>query len=79
METLLQVDIEELENGEYLVTSHDLADLIAQGRTVAEALEIAADLARKLYESYKDRELPVPPIFTQSKPLKKASIPVNIP
>jgi len=36
-------------------TSDELQGLVAQGRTVAEALEIARDVARKLIESRRER------------------------
>jgi predicted RNase H-like HicB family nuclease len=45
-----------LPEGVYLATSDDLPGLIAQGRTVAEALEIPRDVARKLIEARKERE-----------------------
>jgi predicted RNase H-like HicB family nuclease len=35
----------------YLATSDELQGLVAQGRTVAETLEIARDVARKLLEA----------------------------
>jgi len=50
-EFLLTIQIEPLEEGGYLATSKDLQGLIAQGRTVAETIEIAQDVARKLIES----------------------------
>jgi predicted RNase H-like HicB family nuclease len=60
-EILLSVHIEALPEGGYLATSDDLPGLVAQGRTIAETLEIAQDVARKLVESYRERgdELPV--------------------
>lgn len=51
MEAVLNIHIEQLTEGVYLATSDDLQGLIAQGRTVAEALEIARDIARKLIEA----------------------------
>jgi len=39
----------------FLATSHDVPGLIAQGRTVAEALDIARDVARKLIEARRER------------------------
>ncbi|NQT69796.1 MAG: type II toxin-antitoxin system HicB family antitoxin [Desulfobacteraceae bacterium] len=51
-ELLINIKIESLEEGGYLATSKDLPDLLAQGRTVAETMEIAQDVARKLVESY---------------------------
>ena len=49
-EFLLSVKIEALEEGGYLATSEDLPEFLAQGRTVAETLEIAKDVARKIVE-----------------------------
>jgi predicted RNase H-like HicB family nuclease len=51
MERLLNIHIEKLPEGVYLATSDDLQGLVAQGRTVAETLEIARDVARKLLEA----------------------------
>ena len=56
MELALRVHVEQLPEGVYLVTSEDLAGLVAQGRTVAEALEIARDVAKKLIEARLERE-----------------------
>jgi predicted RNase H-like HicB family nuclease len=58
MERLLNIHIEKLPEGVYLATSDELQGLVAQGRTVAETLEIARDVARKLLEAQsQDREL----------------------
>ena len=51
-ETLVGIQIEELVDGGFLATSEDLPGLVADGRTLAETLEIAQDVARKLVESY---------------------------
>ena len=50
----IHLNIEQVENGEYLATSDDLPGLVAQGRTITETMEIAQDVARKLIESYRD-------------------------
>ena len=50
-ETIINVKVKKLPEGLYLVTSDELPGLVAQGRTVAEAMEIARDVARKLVES----------------------------
>jgi len=55
MELAINVHIEELPEGVYLATSNDLPGLVAQGRTVAETLEIARDVARKLIEAQRER------------------------
>jgi len=40
-----------LPEGLYLATSDDVRGLVAQGRTIAETVEIARDVARKLLEA----------------------------
>jgi predicted RNase H-like HicB family nuclease len=59
-EIFLELTLEPLEEGGYLATSRDIPGLVAQGRTAAEALEIARDVARKLIESYLEHEDPLP-------------------
>src|ERR1017187_5424297 len=56
MELAIQIQIEELPEGLFLATSDELPGLVAQGRTVAEALEIARDVARKLIEARRERD-----------------------
>jgi len=56
MERALHVHVERLPEGLFLATSDELAGLVAQGRTIAEALEIARDVARKLIEARHERE-----------------------
>jgi predicted RNase H-like HicB family nuclease len=51
MEGTVQIHIEKLPEGLYLATSEDVQGLVAQGRTVAETLEIARDVVRKLLEA----------------------------
>lgn len=48
----MSLKIEKLDEGAYLATSDTLQGLIAQGRTIAETMETAQDVARKLIESY---------------------------
>jgi len=60
-EILLNITVEPLEEGGYLATSPDLNGLVAQGRTVAETMEIAQDVARKLIESYIEHGDRLPP------------------
>lgn len=50
-ERLIEIQIEKLSEGGYLATSPVLNGLVAQGRTLAETVEIAQDVARKLIES----------------------------
>lgn len=51
MERIINLHIERLPEGLYLATSDDVQGLVAQGRTIAETLEIARDVARKLMEA----------------------------
>jgi predicted RNase H-like HicB family nuclease len=57
MERTINIHIEKLPEGVYLATSDDLQGLVAQGRTVAETLEIARDVVRKLIEAQSDVKL----------------------
>ncbi len=50
MEHLLNLHIEHLPEGVYLATSDDVQGLVAQGRTIAETIEIR-DVAKKLIEA----------------------------
>ncbi len=59
-EAIIRLHIERLPEGVYLATSDDLPGLIAQGRTVAETMEIAQDVARKLVESFQEHGDPLP-------------------
>jgi len=80
-EFLLSIKIEPLEEGGYLATSHDLPELLAQGRTVAETLEIAQDVARKIVESYLDHGDPLPDALKAGMPAGvalEAKIPVSV-
>jgi len=52
MEKVIDLHIEKLPEGFYLATSESLQALVAQGRTIAETLEIARDVAKKLIEAH---------------------------
>jgi predicted RNase H-like HicB family nuclease len=56
MEVAVHIHVEQLPEGVYLATSEQLPGLLAQGRTVAETLEIARDVARRLIELRQERE-----------------------
>jgi len=51
MEKMIRLHIEKLPEGYYLATSDDVQGLVAQGRTIAETIEIARDIAKKLLEA----------------------------
>ena len=59
-EYLVSIKIEKLDEGAYLATSDNLQGLLAQGRTIAETMEIAQDVARKLIESHIELGDPLP-------------------
>jgi hypothetical protein len=48
MELAISIHVEHLPEGVYLATSDELPGLVAQGRTVADALEIAHDVPASL-------------------------------
>ena len=50
-ESCVMLHVERLPEGGYLATSEAIQGLVAQGRTLAETLEIARDVARRLLES----------------------------
>jgi len=54
-EWLVNFHLERLPDGSYLATCESIPGLVAQGRTVTEALEIARDVAKKLHEARLDR------------------------
>ena len=56
MELTIHVQVQSLPEGFYLATSDELPGLVAQGRTVAETLEIARDVARRLIEARRERD-----------------------
>jgi len=56
MEGTINIQIEKLPEGLYLATSEQVQGLVAQGRTIAETLEIARDVARILLESQQDSQ-----------------------
>ena len=56
MSTPKVLRIEKLPEGVYLATSKDVPGLVAQGRTVAETVEIARDIAKRLIEARGERD-----------------------
>lgn len=59
MKTLIKLKIEkfiEQEQEYFVATSDDLEGLVAEGKTIAETIEIAQDVARVLLELEKDTD-----------------------
>lgn len=78
-EYLVSIKIEKLEEGVYLATSDTLQGLVAQGRTIAETMEIAQDVARKLIESYIEHGDPLPgEMVPAARVVRNIKIPVAI-
>ncbi len=63
-ETTIRLHIETLNTGGFLATSVDVPGLVAEGRSIAEAAEIAQGLARKIAESCIEHGDPLPPALT---------------
>ena len=63
-EVAIRLHIEPLDEGGYVATSPDLPGLVAEGRSMTEAAEIAQGLARKIAESCLEHGDPLPPALT---------------
>ena len=59
-EAAIRVHIEPLDEGGFLATSPDVPGLVAEGRSITEAAEIAQGLARKIAESCIEHGDPLP-------------------
>jgi antitoxin HicB len=81
-ELAIRLHIEPLEEGGYLATSPDVPGLVAEGRSISEATEIAQGLARKIAESCLEHGDPLPPALAQlAESVKSVDllVPVSIP
>ena len=78
-EFFLKIRIEPLEEGGFLATSDDLPGLVAQGRTRAETLEIAQDVARKLVESCLEHGDPLPRAIKAALKASRRPTTISIP
>jgi predicted RNase H-like HicB family nuclease len=57
LERIVNLHIERLPEGAYLATSDEVPGLVAQGRTITEAVEIAHDVSKKLVEAHGNRQI----------------------
>jgi predicted RNase H-like HicB family nuclease len=64
-EVAIRLHVEPLEEGGFLATSPDVPGLVAEGRSIVEAVEIAQGLTRKIVESYLEHGDPLPPSLSQ--------------
>lgn len=77
-EFLITIKIEPLEEGGFLATSETIQGLIAQGRTMAETMEIAQDVAKKIIESYIEHGDPLPFDLNSSKKPSKHELKIPV-
>ena len=78
-EVAIRLHIEPLEEGGYLATSPDVPALVAEGRSVVEAVEIAQGLTRKIVESCLEHGDPLPPALARlRKPPLDLLVPVGV-
>jgi len=59
-EAKIRLHFEALDSGGFLATSIDVPGLVAEGRSIAEATEIARGIARKIAESCIEQGDPLP-------------------
>ena len=64
-ETKIRLHVEQLPEGVFLATSADVPGLVAEGRSVAEAAEVAQGLARKIAESCVEHGDALPPALME--------------
>ena len=72
-ETTIRLRIEALQEGGYVATSPVVPGLVAEGRSVTEAVEIAQGLTRKIIESCLEHGDPLPKSLA-----KLAGSPLNL-
>ena len=78
-EAKIRLHIEPLEEGGYIGTSPDVPGLVAEGRSITEAAEIAQGLARKIAESCLEHGDPLPPALADlSSGVMDLLIPVTV-
>lgn len=75
-EATIRLHIEPLADGGYVATSKDVPGLVAEGRSITEAVEIAQGLTRKIVESCLEHGEPLPPALAK---LRKAPLDLTIP
>lgn len=77
-EVLLPIRIKRLREGGFLATSEVLPGLIAEGRTIAETMEIARDVAKKVMETYREYDIPLPSSLKRVQTNSDVRIPVSL-
>ncbi len=64
-EVAIRLHVEPVEDGSFVATSPDVPGLVAEGRSISEAAEIAQGLARKIAESCLEHNDPLPPALAK--------------
>jgi predicted RNase H-like HicB family nuclease len=78
-EATIRLHIEPLQEGGYIATSPDVPGLVAEGRSITEAAQIAQGLTRKIVESCIEHGDPLPPALAKlRKPPLDLLIPVGV-
>jgi antitoxin HicB len=78
-EATVLLHIEALKEGGYVATSPDVPGLVAEGRSVIEAVEIAQGLTRKIVESCLEHGDPFPPALAKvNRSAFELRVPVGI-
>ncbi len=72
-EVAIRLHIQALAEGGYVATSPDVPGLVAEGRSITEAVEIAQGLTRKIVESCLEHGDPLPPSLRRLR-----TAPVNL-
>ena len=81
-EATIRLHIGKLTDGGFLATSVDVPGLVAEGRSIAEATEIAQGLARKIAESCVAHGDPLPPAladFVEPETGLDLLVPISVP
>ena len=76
----LQVEVETLEDGRFLASAPKLRGCLAEGDTIAEAMENVEDVARLIIEMCIKEGLPLPPELRgdESQRVVKAEVVVQV-
>ncbi len=64
-EATIRLHIEPLDEAGYVATSPDVPGVVAEGRSITEAVEIAQGLTRKVVESCLEHRDPLPPALRE--------------
>lgn len=78
-EVAIRLHVAPLAEGAYVATSPDVPGLVAEGRSITEAVEIAQGLTRKIIESCLEHGDALPPALAKlRKPPLDLLVPVGI-